>query len=78
MGSIPIDTTSWFSANSGAPGSDEVRLGHVHLRASLLEASEAFYTEQLGMDITQDSYPGARFLSYAGYHHHIALNVWSG
>ncbi|HEX9013681.1 MAG TPA: hypothetical protein VF813_09205, partial [Anaerolineaceae bacterium] len=32
----------------------------------------------LGMDITQDSYPGALFFSAGGYHHHVGINIWAG
>ena len=30
------------------------------------------------MDVTQDDDSGACFLSFDGYHHHVAVNVWSG
>jgi catechol 2,3-dioxygenase len=48
----------------------------VHLQVADLDATSAFYQERLGMDVTVRSYPGARFLSWAGYHHHLGLNVW--
>jgi catechol 2,3-dioxygenase len=51
--------------------------GHLHLRVVDLAASTAYYRAQLGLDITQSSYPGARFLARDGYHHHVALNTWS-
>ena len=53
------------------------RWGHLHLRAIDLPRSEAFYREALGVEITQRSYPGARFMAADGYHHHIAINTWS-
>ncbi len=56
----------------------ESRIGHIHLQVSNLETSAHFYRHLLGMDIMQDNYPGALFLSYDQYHHHIALNIWAG
>lgn len=53
-------------------------VGHVHLRVGDLQRTAAFYRTRLGMEITQSSYPGAIFLSWGGYHHHLGLNVWGG
>jgi catechol 2,3-dioxygenase len=50
--------------------------GHLHLRVTDLERSEHFYREQLGLEVMQRSYPGARFLGADGYHHHLGLNTW--
>jgi catechol 2,3-dioxygenase len=50
--------------------------GHLHLRVTELERSEKFYRDHLGLDVTQRSYPGARFLGADGYHHHLGLNTW--
>jgi catechol 2,3-dioxygenase len=52
------------------------RWGHLHLRVTNLERSEAFYRSTLGLETTQRSYPGARFLAADGYHHHVGLNTW--
>lgn len=52
------------------------RWGHLHLRVTDLARSDAFYRAQLGMVVTQGSYPGARFLAADGYHHHLGLNTW--
>ena len=52
--------------------------GHLHLRVTDLERSEEFYREQLGVAVTQRTYPGARFLAADGYHHHLGLNTWGG
>ena len=51
-------------------------VGHVHLRVGDLGRAGAFYRDRLGMEVTVSSYPGALFLSWAGYHHHLGLNVW--
>lgn len=56
----------------------ETIVGHLHLHASELEQSKQFYTEILGMDVVIDLPNSALFMSYAGYHHHIALNLWNG
>lgn len=53
-------------------------VGHVHLNVSRLSATEEFYHNTLGFDVTQRDYPGALFLSAGGYHHHVAGNVWAG
>ena len=52
------------------------RWGHLHLRVTELERSDAFYRAALGMRLTQGSYPGARFLAADDYHHHVGLNTW--
>ena len=52
------------------------RWGHLHLRVTDLERSDAFYRATLGLAVTQRSYPGARFLAADGYHHHLGLNTW--
>ena len=52
-------------------------IGHVHLHVSDLPAARRFYHEAIGFDITQDSYPGALFLSAGGYHHHLGVNTWA-
>ena len=51
------------------------RLGHVHLSVADLDRSQAWY-ERMGMAVTA-SIPGARFMSWGGYHHHVGLNVWA-
>ncbi|MBL7995189.1 VOC family protein [bacterium] len=56
----------------------ETDIGHIHLQVSTLSRADKFYHGILGMNITQDSYPGALFLSAGGYHHHIGANIWSG
>lgn len=52
-------------------------IGHVHLRVSSLEATEAFYHGVLGFDITQRDLVGALFFSAGGYHHHLGANTWA-
>src|SRR6266436_7539269 len=52
-------------------------IGHIHLHAADLEVAERFYSEFLGLAVTQRSYPGALFFAAGGYHHHIGVNVWA-
>lgn len=56
----------------------KVSIGHIHLTVSNLERALIFYRDILGFEVTNDSLGSAVFLSSGGYHHHIALNVWSG
>jgi catechol 2,3-dioxygenase len=55
---------------------DHPLIGHVHLKVSDLERSVAFYRDVLGLELQQRYGHAAAFLSFAGYHHHIGLNVW--
>ncbi|CAN5691882.1 VOC family protein [soil metagenome] len=54
----------------------DVRIGHVHLKVSEVERSEAFYRDALGFEVTARYGADAVFMSAGGYHHHIGLNVW--
>jgi catechol 2,3-dioxygenase len=78
MTTDPLDVQALLAeapvASATEPMHKGTKLGHVHLRASRLEDSLAFYMG-LGFDLTCE-YPGAIFLSTGGYHHHLALNVW--
>jgi catechol 2,3-dioxygenase len=68
-------------ANRGGPwtGIDPATdIGHVHLHVSDLARAEAFYSDLLGFDVTQRTYPGALFVAAGGYHHHLGLNTWAG
>lgn len=51
-------------------------MGHVHLHVANLQQSQLFY-EALGFNVVSH-YPQALFMSDANYHHHIAINTWSG
>lgn len=63
-------------AQRAAPLHPDTRFGHVHLYVAELAAAEAFYAGQLGLEVTQRSYPGALFFAAGGYHHHVGANVW--
>ncbi|MFA7483894.1 MAG: VOC family protein [Vulcanimicrobiota bacterium] len=74
----PLDLDSLLQAAEGyswdgfPPGGE---LGHLHFQSPRVEETAAFF-ESLGFEPTQDDYPGARFLSMDGYHHHVAVNHW--
>lgn len=52
-------------------------MGHIHLHASNVPESARFYLDTLNMEHIAD-YPGAQFMSYDHYHHHVAVNAWAG
>ena len=54
------------------------RIGHVHLTVADLDRALAFYRDALGLEVTARYGRDAVFLSYGGYHHHVALNTWAG
>lgn len=81
MGTDPLDINGLIKELTGGykwsglhPQTD---IGHIHLQVSNLSGAKNFYQNALGMDIMQDSFPGALFLSAGGYHHHIGVNIWS-
>ena len=49
----------------------------MHLQVAELEKVEQFYVDGLGFTITSKD-NGSLFISKDNYHHHIALNIWSG
>lgn len=77
---IPLDKDSLLhEANNQWHGlAIGTRLGHIHLRVSLLKPSTDFYQHVLGFDLKDWEVPQASFLAADGYHHHIALNDWHG
>lgn len=77
MGTDPFDYSGVYYAADGPAGIPQgTVLGHLHLAVRDLERSLTFYRDVVGFEVTADGYPGARFLSSSGYHHHLALNVW--
>jgi catechol 2,3-dioxygenase len=53
-------------------------VGHVHLKVSDLDRSEAFYREALGLEVTERVGGSFVFMSFGGAHHHLALQGHSG
>lgn len=54
----------------------DTKIGHVHLKVSDVERSEAFYRDVLGFEVTARYGADAVFMSAGGYHHHLGLNTW--
>lgn len=51
-------------------------MGHVHLRVTELEETEAFYKEIMNFDLKFRFGPQALFLANGTYHHQVAANIW--
>jgi catechol 2,3-dioxygenase len=81
MATDPLDVDGLVQAAGGAawagmpPGTT---MGHVHLHVGDIPTASTFFSEALGFDRTVWHYPGALFLSFGGYHHHLGTNTWSG
>ena len=80
MTTEPLDLMSLQAAGGnlawkGAPAGTV--MGHVHLHVGDLDEAARFYGDTVGFDTTMWSYPGARFFSAGGYHHHLGTNTWS-
>ena len=76
----PIDRASLHEAGAAAPWRGlpaGTRMGHVHLHVGDLAAAERFYVDGLGFAVMARALRGALFVSAAGYHHHVGLNVWA-
>lgn len=81
MASEPLDFDGVLAAGNGARWEgmpSGTIIGHVHLHVGEIEPALQFYHAALGLDVVVWSYPGARFLSAGGYHHHLGLNTWAG
>jgi len=65
------------TTHSGAPLVG-AKWGHLHLRVTSLEKSQAFYGAKLGVELMQEFGDSARFLAVDGYHHHLGINRWGG
>jgi catechol 2,3-dioxygenase len=80
MGTYALDPDELLTELEGPAPSEEEdpRLGHVHLEASDLAASDRFYLGVLGFQLMMHMGPSASFVSAGGYHHHIGYNTWAG
>ena len=56
---------------------DGLRLGHMHLHVGDVEEAMRFYAGELGLE-EMARYPGAAFVAWDGYHHHLGFNTWRG
>jgi catechol 2,3-dioxygenase len=64
-------------AVEGGTAADAASVGHVHLSVGDVPSARAFYVDALGFDTTATLGDTALFVSAGGYHHHMAMNVWS-
>jgi catechol 2,3-dioxygenase len=81
MATLPLDLDGVMSELPGEPAehmADGTVIGHVHLNVADIPASERFWCDEVGFDVTVRTYPGALFVSAGGYHHHLGLNTWNG
>ncbi len=80
MGTYALDPDELLTELEGPepPEEEGPRLGHVHLEASDLAASDRFYLGVLGFQLMMHMGPSASFVSAGGYHHHIGYNTWAG
>lgn len=80
-GPAPLDLGNLLELVAGetptALAAADLRMGHVHLHVSDLEDARRFYRDALGFAVTLEL-PTAIFFAAAGYHHHVAVNVWRG
>ncbi len=78
MDTVELDMAGLLATATGTEGlCAGSRIGHLHFHVPDLESAEAFYRKNLGLKVTQRSYPGARFLAWGGYHHHVGVNTWA-
>jgi catechol 2,3-dioxygenase len=80
-GPKPLDVDDLLASVAGEAPSPRaaagLRIGHVHLHVSDLEAATRFYRDGVGFEVMA-TLPSAVFVSFAGYHHHLAYNLWRG
>lgn len=55
----------------------ETIMGHIHLQVSDLEEAKKFYIDGIGLELIREIPNSAVFTASAGYHHHIAFNIWN-
>lgn len=82
MFTAPLDLHALLGLVGDAPlerhAGPGLKVGHMHLHVSDLDAAVDFYTGELGMDVMTTMGGVAAFLSWDGYHHHLGLNTWRG
>jgi catechol 2,3-dioxygenase len=76
----PLDLKSLLEqATSPWKGLDPAAdIGHVHLHVADLARAEVFYSQQLGLNVTQRAIPGVLLMAAGRYHHHLGVNTWAG
>ncbi len=74
MDTLPLDLDALAAEAEG--GSEGVRIGHVHLKVSDVDASVRFWTGAVGLELMAGWAGQAAFLAADGYHHHVGVNAW--
>ena len=76
MATLYLDPVSYIKTYSGIVAeSNNVKMGHIHLKVGSIEQARRFYVDIMGFEITAELM-GALFVSAGGYHHHLGLNTW--
>ncbi|WP_034385334.1 VOC family protein [Deinococcus sp. YIM 77859] len=78
MDTLPVDVQGVLASAEGRPFKGApagTTVGHVHLKVGNAAEAARFYRRALGLNIVSHL-PGASFLSWGGYHHHLGLNEW--
>ncbi|HEL2057806.1 TPA: VOC family protein [Streptococcus suis] len=77
----PMDAETIYALGKKADAAYQMpagsRMGHVHLSVRESAASSRFYQEVLAVE-DKFSVPSAAWLASGDYHHHLAVNEWSG
>ncbi len=81
MVTLPVDLQGLLAdgrggAAVGGPAPAGTDMGHVHLQVSDVERTVAFYSGELGLDLTARMGAEAGFFSSNGYHHNVGANSW--
>lgn len=85
MATLALDPNGYLQTHLTETGRDTPRdaalggatVGHVHLSVGDVPSAQAFYVDALGFEPTATIGNQALFVSAGGYHHHMAMNVWS-
>lgn len=83
MGTVFLDPNGFLRAHltpaalEGGTAGEAASVGHVHLSVGDVATARSFYVDALGFDATAALGDSALFVSAGGYHHHMAMNVWS-
>jgi catechol 2,3-dioxygenase len=82
LATLPLDLEGLVGVlDGGEPPFEHIasgtRMGHVHLQVADVHATDDFYADVVGFDITAHYADQATFLSAGGYHHHLGANVWN-
>jgi catechol 2,3-dioxygenase len=72
----PLDLQNLVAQSRDDAPSDDVTIGHVHLKVSDVERAVGFWRDALGMNMMARMGDQAGFLAAGDYHHHIGLNSW--